>query len=303
MTESCNICGAHRNLDRHHVIARGMGGTKDQAVHDEANLMTLCRSCHRNLHEGRWKLVRTPDEIRVFDTESGEEVMRRFTNGSVDASSLFQILNLAESSLSALHQALPYLTDEQLVEAFGYAKSFGKRSWLIQAAILYEAQKRSTYGEQALVAIARRFEIGLRHAQKYALVWRVFFSGESNQEFVNIDAILLDEPSWYVIAVSETNEPEKWLAYAQDRKTEDPRFSVFVFRRDIRLARLAFAVDEAKSAQNGSDELPTLNGWGCPWVRLLCVRSGKPTPYGECPGCEFLTQSEIGIDEHEKERG
>ena len=148
--------------------------------------------------------------------------------------------------------------------------------WLIQAAILYEAQKRSTYGEQALVAIARRFEIGLRHAQKYALVWRVFFSGEGNQDFVNIDAILLDEPSWYVIAVSETNEPEKWLAYAQDRKAEDPRYSVFVFRRDIRLARFAFAVEEAKSAQNGSDELPTLNGWGCPWVRLLCVRSGKP---------------------------
>ena len=50
-----------------------------------------------------------------------------------------QALNLAGESLSRLHQALPYLTDDQLVEAFAYASSFGKRSWLVQAAILYEA--------------------------------------------------------------------------------------------------------------------------------------------------------------------
>ena len=98
-----------------------MGGTNDPAVHDEANLMTLCRSCHRNLHEGRWELIRSQDGIRVVDKDTGEEVMRRLHNPGVDIPSLFQILNMAEDSLSQLHGTLPYLTDDQLAEAFAYA--------------------------------------------------------------------------------------------------------------------------------------------------------------------------------------
>ena len=143
MDKACEICATVRGLDRHHVVPRRMGGTKDPAIHDEANLMTLCRSCHRNIHEGRWKLLRSAEGIRVIDPDSGEQVMRRLHNPDLDVPSLFQLLNLADDSLSRLHQALPYLTDDQLVEAFAYASSFGKRSWLVQAAILYEAQQRS----------------------------------------------------------------------------------------------------------------------------------------------------------------
>ena len=62
------------------------------------------------------------------------------------------------------------------MEAFIYASSSGKRSWLVQAAILYEAQQRSVFGDRSLEAIARRFEIGLRQAQKYPLVLKVFFA-------------------------------------------------------------------------------------------------------------------------------
>ena len=137
--------------------------------------MTLCRSCHRNLHEGRWELVRSPEGIWVFDKHTGELVMRRLYNPKVDPPSLFDMLNVAEDSLSRLFEALPYLTDDQLKEAFAYASSFGKRSWLVQAAILYEAQQRSTYGDRTLEALGRGFEISQRQAQKYALVWKVFF--------------------------------------------------------------------------------------------------------------------------------
>ena len=143
--------------------------------------------------------------------------MRRLHNPGVDVPSLFRLINLTEETLGKLHEALPFFTDEQLVEAFGYAASFGKHAWLVQAAILYEAQKRSTYGERTLEAIALRFGIGLRHAQKYALVWNLFFARNGSgdeEENVNIDAILLDEPSWYIVAVTETKEPEKWVAYA-----------------------------------------------------------------------------------------
>ena len=140
-TLSCEICGNIRNLDRHHVIPRRMGGTKDPAIHDESNLMTLCRTCHRNLHEARWELVRTPVGIEVIDKETGDRVMRRVINPDLDVPALFQLLNLTEETLGRLHESLAFFTDDQLVAAYGYSSSFGKRSWLIQAAILYEAQR------------------------------------------------------------------------------------------------------------------------------------------------------------------
>jgi len=263
-----------------------MGGSKNVAIHDEANLMTLCRTCHRNFHEGRWVLERSSDGIRVLDRDSGEQIMRRVRNPGLDVPALFHLFNLAEHSMSQLLDALPYFTDEQLVEAFAYARSFGKRSWLVQAAILYEAQRRSTYGDRALEAIARGFEISLRQAQKYALVWKVFFARNGEGENVNIDATLLDEPSWYVVAATETREPEKWLAYAQDRKMEDARYSVVAFRRDIRLARLTQAIHEAKEAREPSVDLATLDSWACPWLKLCCVRSGKPMPSPDCRDCD-----------------
>ena len=186
MSDSCEICGLTQGLEQHHVTPRGMGGSKDPAVNDESNLMTLCRKCHRNLHDGIWEVVRLPEGIRVLDKKSGEQVMRRLHSSVMNAPSLFHLLNLAESSLSTLHEALPYLTDDQLVEAFDLAHSFGKRSWILEAAILYEAQKRSIYGERTLEAIARRFQIGIRQAQKYALMWRVFFAQDGEEENVNI---------------------------------------------------------------------------------------------------------------------
>ena len=269
-----------------------MGGTKNPAVQDVSNLLTLCRKCHRNIHEGRWQLIRSSKGVRITDTSTGAQVMRRLQNPDLDVPSLLQLLNVAEGSLSEILEALPYFSDEQLVEAYEYAGSLGKRSWLVQAAILYEAQKRSTYGEQTLEAVARRFSIGLRQAQKYALVWKTFFGRENEEESVNIDAIMLDEPSWYVVAATETSEPEKWLAYAQDRKAGDPRYSVAGFRRDIQIARLTQGAADSKEFQQSDVELPVLkNTRACPWIKLLCVRSGKPMEYRDCVDCEFKENS------------
>ncbi len=88
----CEICGVNRNLDRHHVIPKGMGGSKDPQVHDAANLITLCRGCHRKIHEGPWELTRSPEGIRVADRNTGEQVMRRLYNRGCDVPALFQLL-------------------------------------------------------------------------------------------------------------------------------------------------------------------------------------------------------------------
>src|SRR5207249_1079076 len=58
VSQVCEICGTNRTLDRHHVVSRGMGGSKNPEVHSDENLMTLCRQCHRNIHEGGWVLER-----------------------------------------------------------------------------------------------------------------------------------------------------------------------------------------------------------------------------------------------------
>ena len=252
--------------------------------------MTLCRSCHSNVHEGRWELISSSDGLRVVDRHTGDQVMRRLMDSQIDVAGLLHLLNLAEDSLIHLFKALPFFSDDELVEAYSYASSFGKRSWMAQASIIYEAQRRSIHGEQTLEAISRRFNIGIRHTQKYALVWKIFFAtNDDDDENVNIDVYSLDEPSWYVVAATETKDPQRWLAYAQDRKAEDPRYSVVAFRRDIQLSRLIEGVEAVKALRDFDNDIPQFDTWACPWVKLLCVQSGKPTPFRECQSCEFRT--------------
>ena len=127
----CEICGTNRGLDRHHGIPRRMGSSEDPDVQSDDNLMILCRKCHQNIHDERWELVRSEEGIRVIDRSTGEVLMRRLNNPGLDIPLLFQPFNLTEESISQLLGALPYFNDQQLVETFAYACSFGKRSWLI----------------------------------------------------------------------------------------------------------------------------------------------------------------------------
>jgi hypothetical protein len=124
-------------------------------------------------------------------------------------------------------------------------------------------------------------------AQKYALVWKVFFQQNGQEENVNIDAIILDEPSWYIIAATETQDPETWLAYAQDRKMGDSRYSIMAFRRDIRLAKLNESIIQAREARVLNDDLCRVDSWTCPWLRLACIRTGIPTTTPECGRCDL----------------
>ena len=92
------------------------------------------------------------------------------------------------------------------------------------------------------------------------------------------------------MAATETGEPEKWLAYAQDRKVEDSRYSVADFRRDIQQAHLnrtAFDAQDFKEERQSAVELPRLQGRACPWVKLVCLYSGKPVALSDCRDCEF----------------
>src|SRR5439155_14360395 len=124
-SDRCVVCSGNRGLDRHHVRARGMGGSKDPTVHANANIMTLCRSCHRNIHEGGWELQRSAAMVRVVDTRTGQEIMRRAQSRGFDPSAFFQALNVVDASLAEALTAIAYLDDDQLVEAFKLSHSLG----------------------------------------------------------------------------------------------------------------------------------------------------------------------------------
>jgi 5-methylcytosine-specific restriction endonuclease McrA len=50
----CRYCGWQNGIDPHHIIFSSHGG-KDSMM----NLVSLCRSCHRGVHDGKLKIVGT----------------------------------------------------------------------------------------------------------------------------------------------------------------------------------------------------------------------------------------------------
>ena len=48
---TCQLCGARRNLEAHHIRYRSRGGDDT-----EANLVTLCCRCHAAVHAGEVRI-------------------------------------------------------------------------------------------------------------------------------------------------------------------------------------------------------------------------------------------------------
>ena len=48
---TCQLCGARRNLEAHHIRYRSRGGEDT-----EANLVTLCHACHASVHAGKVRI-------------------------------------------------------------------------------------------------------------------------------------------------------------------------------------------------------------------------------------------------------
>lgn len=58
---TCQVCGKkHTRLEVHHIVYRSQGGTDD-----EDNLITLCKDCHNNIHDGKIVLTRKPRKMNL----------------------------------------------------------------------------------------------------------------------------------------------------------------------------------------------------------------------------------------------
>ena len=74
---------------------------------------------------------------------------------------------------------------------------------------------------------------------------------------------------------------KRWLAYAQDRKAENPRYSIKDFRQEIQRAVGATAIEIERTAGDANETEGRIP-WDCPWVKPFCTRSGRPIAVQEC---------------------
>ena len=274
----CQICGGIHRLEVHHIVSRRMGGSSRPEIEADSNKITICRSCHLEITEHRWNLERTESQLVVTSVETGEVIARRLYEATFEASAFFQNLNLVDLQLEAVLPAIPYLTDEQLVELYAYFKGVGKKSWRAQAAILWEAKQRSVYGDKAWEAMGRTFGLGWQYAYKLAKVWETFFKGPAGEFSHQSENSSLEEVTWYILA-SETQSPHFWLGYAEERKAFDPGYSISDLKEEIKAAGA-----KSEEALCGSRE----PGERCRWLRAFCTKLGRVVRQGECPGCDDL---------------
>ncbi len=123
--------------------------------------------------------------------------------------------------------------------------------------------------------MGRSFGIGWRQAYNLARVWEVYFRGEKGEYCNQLQNCSLQEVTWYIVA-SETEAPHFWLAYAEDRKAEDPSYSVADFREEIRIA----------GAKTDDPLFPESDPQRCRWLRVYCTKLRRVVRPGDCPGCE-----------------
>lgn len=72
---------------------------------------------------------------------------------------------------------------------------------------------------------------------------------------------------------------------------DDIRYSISSFRRDIQQTGQLQPATVAKPVQHKEQQdvpLPALVQRACPWIKTVCVKSGKPTSAADCNDCEFV---------------
>ena len=75
-----------------------------------------------------------------------------------------------------------------------------------------------------------------------------------------------------------TDNPHFWLAYAEDRKAENPAYTICDFREEIRIAG---AQQEGLSAPPGTEK-PS-----CHWLCTYRMKLGRIVRPGDCSRCDI----------------
>ncbi len=157
---------------------------------------------------------------------TGKVVARRLFNPGFRPSEYFHELNLLETRLDALAQRIPYLTRRParrpLSPTFVTSTSAPGRP-------RRPSSGRPSGAASTATAPGRPWAAPLASAGARPTTWRrcgrSSFSGEDGQFCNQLQNSTLQEVTWYIVA-SQTNAPQFWLAYAEDRKAENPSYSI-----------------------------------------------------------------------------
>jgi len=145
----------------------------------------------------------------------------------------------------ALHDAIPRMTDDELIATYEQAQQFGRLAWEVEAHCLWVAkQRKAHHNDGAIIAVANGFQVHKTVASKRIRVWAAF-----GTEFLqgNSSDRILTEFAWYEKAAYTTN-PRYWLAFAEDKKASNPFYIIRTYEDDIAAAEQDKATREAQPA-------------------------------------------------------
>jgi len=222
----CVVCGSTSKLEAHHVKFRSRGGK------EEDNLVMLCEACHRKRHDELIDISLDGNTLVVTDKVTGE-IKRRPLVPQVNTGPS-ELVNEARviqtwADLMIYSERLRKETDESLRTLYDEIRTLKHRLWMVQAAIINEMQARASYGDSVAAHIAEAIGCSERTVQSRGQIYREIIS---KPECAQACERLLGE-SWYKEAVS-TDDPVRWINYADERKIENPRYTVAQFREEIR---------------------------------------------------------------------
>ena len=154
-----------------------------------------------------------------------------------------------EGFFAALHDAIPTMSDDELIATHAQAEQMGRLSWEVQCHCLWEAKKRKEYQKDgAIMAVANGFQISAPRASARIKIWAVFGSDFRCRK--SLDRILT-EVSWYEKA-SETTDPHRWLAHAEDAKAANPFYTIREFCDAIAAGQQEAAAREQRAAASAA---------------------------------------------------
>lgn len=171
---------------------------------------------------------------------------------TLSAGDALHAVTITETAFTALHDLIPQMDDEQIVATYQRAGELGKRAWLVQAHCLWEARRRKdAYHDDDWHEIAAGFGVSRSWGQRLCGAW------DAARESVlrSTDSDLPLAKSFYVVA-GETDAPAEWVAWAEDRKAENPAYSVRDLRTDIEQDSHLFTEPAERHAVHFSSDTP-----------------------------------------------
>jgi hypothetical protein len=81
---------------------------------------------------------------------------------------------------------------------------------------------------------------------------------------------------------SQTDSPHFWLAYAEDRKAENPSYTISDFREEIRAA----GAQRDGLGPPSDGEKPR-----CRWLKTYCMKLGRVVRSRDCSRCAIPASS------------